>query len=77
MKPYNPKACCGADCFALYRGEAEPCWGDVTVASEVETVDEDGGPDYFWVHECEGHAGCFEYGETYQPDASAAQEPKP
>lgn len=68
LKPYNPDACCGADCFAFYLGEAEPCWGDVSVASEIEIGVED-GPDYVWVHECEGHAGCFEDGEKFKPQS--------
>ena len=67
LKPYNPDACCGADCFAFGLNPAEPCWGDVHVADEIETSDEDGNPDYFWLHECEGHSGCWDSGEKFKP----------
>jgi hypothetical protein len=69
MKPYNPDACCGAHCFAFRsNNQAEPCWGDVSVASEIEIGGDEDGPDSVWVHECEGHADCFEDGGTYKAD---------
>lgn len=68
MKPYNPDACCGNHCFAIGRKE-EPCWGDVSVASEIEIGGDEDGPDYMWVHECEGHAGCFEDGDSYKAES--------
>lgn len=71
LKPYNPDACCGADCFAFGLNPAEPCWGDVHVADEIETSDEDGNPDYFWLHECEGHSGCWDSGEKFKPQTTA------
>ena len=62
LKPYNPDACCGDDCFAFGLNPAEPCWGDVHIVSE-----EYDGEDYYWVHECEGHSGCFDGGKKYKP----------
>lgn len=65
IKPYNPNACCGADCFAFRLNAAEPCWGDVSVATEIDVSTED-DQDYCWIHECEGHAGCYEDGEKFK-----------
>lgn len=60
---YNPEACCGKDCYALYN-EDEPCWGDVYVEDEEWTED-----DYYWVHACEGHLGTYPTGK-YTPKPS-------
>lgn len=46
---YRPGACCGDDCWAIYRDD-EPCWGDVEVIDEVVC-----GSDWAWVHGCQGH----------------------
>lgn len=62
IKPYNPDACCGNDCWAFPGNENEPCWGDVRVVDEEYTDD---GEDYWWIHECEGHLGNRE-GEHYK-----------
>lgn len=48
---YNPKACCGDDCFKLW-DEDEPCWGDVEVIDEQCTEDYS---DCWWIHACQGH----------------------
>jgi hypothetical protein len=50
--------CCGGTCFAQETHETnEPCWG------EVEVVDEEyNGDDYWWIHACEGHVGCWNSG---------------
>lgn len=61
-KPYNPDACCGADCFAHGLNPDEPCWGDVHVAAEEACGDDD----YYWVHECEGHTDCYDSGGKYK-----------
>ncbi len=56
------KTCCSDDCFR-FSDTDEPCWGEVWVASEVYD-DEDS----WWIHECRGHEGCYEDGETYKPE---------
>lgn len=65
--------CCGSTCqFAV---EGEPCWG------EIRAVDEDYyGDEWYWVHACEGHAGCnsghpYESGPAPRPDYALAVDP--
>ena len=70
-KRYNPSACCGDDCFMFERNPEEPCWGDVSVASEEYS---DYHEEYIWIHECEGHAGCYDYGDKYQPIPERSQQ---
>ena len=70
--PYNPDACCGADCYAFGLNAGESCWGDVHVAAEVWD-----GEDGIWVHECEGHSGCFEDGEKFKPQPAAQPANQP
>jgi len=48
---YNPKNCCGADCWALGQDKGQ-CWGNVEVIDSMGD-DPDGGE--FWVHACRGH----------------------
>jgi hypothetical protein len=60
---YNPKACCGDDCFRF--DDKEPCWGDVEVIDEIQIAEDDWG----WIHACQGHKTLWhdyhEYTEKY------------
>jgi hypothetical protein len=48
---YDPKACCGSDCWAFGEGKGQ-CWGKVEVIDSMGD-DPDGGE--LWVHACQGH----------------------
>jgi len=62
LASYNPKACCGDNCFALGYNPVEPCWGDVSVTEEEVSTNE-----AWWIHECKGHANCYNGGK-YKPE---------
>lgn len=57
---YKECLTCGANC--AYLNTEYPCWGEVYATDEIKTVD-----DYQWIHECEGHNGCFS-GDEYKPE---------
>ena len=59
---YDPDSCCGEDCEFYGKNPKEPCWGQVNVVDEIEI----GDGDYKWIHECEGHDDCWEYGGSYK-----------
>lgn len=57
---YNPKTCCGDDCYELEYGPSdEPCWGAVVPISNEPHCD--GG--HYWVHACQGHKETYFGGE--------------
>lgn len=58
---YGRQRCCFADCVHLNRKDDEPCWGEIFVTDEVYN-DEDS----WWIHECEGHYGCYSGEEKYK-----------
>ena len=60
---YDPDSCCGEDCIFYGKNPKEPCWGQVDVVDEIETVD----GDWEWIHECEGHDDCWDRKGNYRP----------
>ena len=57
---YKECPTCGVDC--AYLNTEYPCWGEVYATDEIAY-----GDDYQWIHECEGHNGCFSGGK-YKPE---------
>jgi hypothetical protein len=43
----------------------EPCYGSISAVDEVEVETSD-GPDWQWVHACEGHKH-VSWGDKYEP----------
>jgi hypothetical protein len=69
---YNPKACCGSDCYSMYSATPEePCWGDVEAIDEQCTEDYE---DCWWIHGCQGHKDV--YNEPWVKNVKYNPEPK-
>lgn len=67
---YRPCSC-GANC--PHGSPDEPCWGPVNAVDEVSFVDEEGNPDWYWIHVCEGHSDKIDGydGSPYIPEPRA------
>jgi hypothetical protein len=65
---YNPKACCGSECYLWGDAEDRPCWGDVEVVGEVYMEAEpEEDSEYWWIHACQGHKDVYDGGD-YHPE---------
>jgi len=62
-KSYNPKACCGDDCYYFNIGDEKKygeCWGDVEVVGEECYDYGDDNIDWNWVHSCQAHKDMYD-----------------